>query len=133
MFSLFPFFKPPKIQTICSLSVFQKITMFLAKIWFYRITLLFTKQLILSFFCENLYCEKSEIVHLQNFILQSFSYFSLSIFLYHKTPCFQETILRNFQKFHDSRKFIQLNILHYSIRKSLSQKNRFFLSLIKAT
>ena len=34
---LFPLFKPRKIQTICVLSDFEKITMFLAKIWFHRI------------------------------------------------------------------------------------------------
>ena len=71
-------------------------------------------------------------VHLAKFFL-----FLSFNFLYHKTPCFQETIWKNFQTFHDLQKFILKNILHYSIHKSLSKKFRFFpvvkVSLIKVT
>ena len=88
-------------------------------------------------FGESLSCKKFENrpfakVNLAKFFL----YLSFS-FLYHKTPCFQENILKNFQKLHDLQKFILQNILHYSIRESLLKKLRLFplvkVSLIKVT
>ena len=120
-----PLFKPPKIQTICVFSDFQKITMFLQI------------SLILSFFAKVYLAKSFKIVHLRKFISQSFSYFSLSIFCMIKPMLPRNLNLKNFSEISWFAKVYLAKYFTLLSSRRIIQKIRFSplmkVSLIKVT